>query len=191
MNIYEHAIFSNFVYTIEIDNIDNDKLKNFILNLEKITPSEERSNAGGWQSDITNCDNLEIKLLLRSCTDVCQEVSNTWNLDQTIVTTNSWININRKHNFNYPHYHPRSVFSGVYYVETPINAGNLVIKRPDSQEHYIDNLNSMYTQKNFSVTPKIGLLVVFPSYLNHFVEQNLNNDPRISISMNFNGVDCG
>jgi hypothetical protein len=99
MNIYEHVIFSNFVYTIELDKIDNTKLTNFILNLEKITPSKNRSNAGGWQSDIANHHNSEIRSLLNSCVDVCQEVSDTWKLDQHIKMKNMWVNINRKNNF--------------------------------------------------------------------------------------------
>jgi uncharacterized protein (TIGR02466 family) len=187
MNIYEHVIFSNFVYTIELDKIDNTKLTNFILNLEKITPSKNRSNAGGWQSDIANHHNSEIRSLLNSCVDVCQEVSDTWKLDQHIKMKNMWVNINRKNNFNYPHYHPKSLFSGVYYVNATADAGNLVIKRPDIQEHYIDNLDSTYTQKHFCVSPKSGLFVLFPSYLNHFVEQNLSDETRISIAINFDG----
>lgn len=191
MNIYEHVIFSNFVYTIELGKIDNTKLKNSILNLEKTTPSKNRSNSGGWQSDIINCDHSEMKLLSDRCCNVCQEVSNTWKLDQQIIVTNLWINVNRKHNFNYPHFHPKSLFSGVYYVSATTNSGNLVIKRPDIQEHYVDNFDSIYTQKNYCIIPKTGLFVIFPSYLNHFVEPNLSDETRISIAINFDGVPHG
>jgi uncharacterized protein (TIGR02466 family) len=191
MNIYEHAIFANFVYTIELENIDNGTLENFVANLAKTTSSKNRSNSGGWQSDVLSPEAGEITFLLDRCLDVCQEVSNIWKLSKQIIAKNYWININRKNNFNYPHFHPRSLFSGVYYVNAAADSGNLVIKRPDIQEHYVDNFNSIYTQKNFCITPKTGLFVVFPSYLCHFVEQNLSEEPRISIAINFDGVPYG
>ena len=36
-----------------------------------------------------------------------------------------WANINTKGNFNTPHTHPGSHYSGCYYVKVPKNSGNL------------------------------------------------------------------
>jgi len=36
-----------------------------------------------------------------------------------------------------------------------------------------------------NITPKSNMLLIFPSWMNHSVEANLNNDPRISVSFNF------
>ena len=38
----------------------------------------------------------------------------------------------------------------------------------------------------FSVTPKEGLLVLFPSYLHHSVDMNKSDNERIVISFNLN-----
>lgn len=187
MEIREHLVFPNFVYTVNFD-IDNSILKNYIFELEKKSVGRLCSNAGGWQGDITSSSNFKINDLVERCRSVCTEVSGYWKLAKNVRVKNIWANINRNNNFNYPHFHPKSTFSGVYYVDAFAGTGNLVLKRPDIQEHYIDELDSEYTQKTFSITPESGMFVLFPSYLNHYVEQNTSNNVRVSIAMNFEGI---
>lgn len=187
MKIQEKIIFPNFVYSLDIV-MDNNLLAESISNEEKNNPSREHSNAGGWQNDIMHLDDFEFKKLYENVTDVCQEIFNSWKLNKKAILKNAWANINRKNNFNHPHFHPKSIFSAIYYVSADNNSGNLVIKRPDIQEHYIDELDSEYTQKSFSIVPHTGLLILFPSYLSHYVEENLSDTTRISIAMNFDGI---
>lgn len=185
MKIQEQIIFPNFFYTVEIEDVNNLVLQDFILDLEKKNSGRICSNAGGWQEEIISHNNIELSKLLDQTTSICQEVANTWKLDKKISIKNAWANINRKDNFNYPHFHPKALFSGVYYVKAEENSGSLILKRPDIQEHYVDELNSEYTQKNFGFVPKQGTFVLFPSYINHYVEQNLSTKERISIAINF------
>lgn len=184
MEIIEKTIFPNFFYIVNLE-VDNISIANYIFDLEKTTKGRSYSNGGGWQSDISNESHPDINKLISYSRQVCQEISNSWNLPQTLVLKNIWANVNRKNNFNYPHFHPQSIFSGVYYPMATETTGDLVFKRPDIQEHYIDSADTEYTQKHFNISPKTGNLVIFPSYLNHFVEQNSSDSPRISIAMNF------
>lgn len=184
MKINEKLIFPNFFYSVDLD-INSARIANFILSLEKNTIGRNYSNGGGWQDDILLVDDPDINKLIFQTKEVCQEITNSWKIDSKLILKNIWANVNRKNNFNYPHFHPQSLFSAVYYVMANEDSGNLVIKRPDIQEHYIDNADTEYTQKHFNVVPKTGRLIIFPSYLNHFVEQNLSNTPRISLAMNF------
>jgi uncharacterized protein (TIGR02466 family) len=186
MQITETPIFPNFLYTATLD-INNDRIATYILELEKRNSGRSYSNGGGWQDDISTVEDTDLNKLKFQCREICQEISNSWNLNKTLKIKNVWANINRENNFNYPHFHPQSLFSGVYYVKTEENSGDLVIKRPDIQEHYIDEADTEYTQKHFNISPKNGQLIIFPSYLNHFVEQNLSTSYRISIAMNFDG----
>jgi uncharacterized protein (TIGR02466 family) len=187
MKIQEQIIFPNFVYSLDIV-MDNRALAEVLLHEEKNIPGRLHSNSGGWQNDIMHLEDFEFRKLFDKGKTVCQEIFNTWKLNKSVVLKNAWANINRKHNFNYPHFHPKSIFSAIYYVSTPSGCGNVVIKRSDIQEHYIDESDSEYTSKTISIVPHAGLLLLFPSYLNHYVEGNSSDEARISIAMNFGGI---
>jgi uncharacterized protein (TIGR02466 family) len=78
----------------------------------------------------------------------------------------------------------------VYYVKCPENSGNLTFHRPDplrdsSIEFKIPN---EYNHGTYWVPPTEGALYIFPSFLRHFVTQNLadeKDDTRISIAFNY------
>ena len=118
--------------------------------------------------------------------DIWQE---EW-LDKEPVLGNMWANINPPGGYNRPHLHPNSHFSGVYYVKTPKDSGNLVCNEPRLGAHMV-----MPTRKNgkppkelwreVQLEPKEGRIIVFPSWLWHLVEPNQSNDIRISVSFNF------
>jgi len=99
-----------------------------------------------------------------------------------------WFNVNPKSGFNIPHVHG-GIVSGVYYVASKENSGNIVFKNPASNIVYhceADFVNS-YNEVNSSswcFSPKPGLLLLFPSWLEHYVHPNLNDEDRISISFN-------
>ncbi len=43
---------------------------------------------------------------------------------------NAWININQKNNSNQVHTHPACILSGVYYIKTPKECGNIQFMHP-------------------------------------------------------------
>ena len=45
------------------------------------------------------------------------------------------------------------------------------------------NKNNLFNS-NYHVHPKQGLLVIFYAWINHFVEQNLSEKDRLSLSFN-------
>ena len=168
-----------------LDNINVANIEKFIFDMEKKDSGRTYSNAGGWQNELKDHSNSDIDALMDSITEICQEIANTWEIDNTVVMNHAWANINRKHDFNHPHYHPNCYFSAIYYVAAEENCGGLVFNRPDLQGHYITTYSSAYTEKCYRINPKSNLLIVFPSYLNHYVEPNLSDTARISIAMNF------
>ena len=52
---------------------------------------------------------------------------------------------------------------------------------------YYKEINSYneYNSSTWKIEPEKNLCVLFPSYLNHYVEPNLNKKERISISFNY------
>jgi len=104
-----------------------------------------------------------------------------------------WPNINRKGDYHDSHNHPHSYLSGTYYLKVP----DLTKKLPnhsDAGSNHITfydprsgiNMNSIkkypYINPEYTFFPKVGDLLMWPAYLNHFVHPNLNETKRISVS---------
>mgnify|MGYP003302717124 CR=1 FL=1 len=72
-------------------------------------------------------------------------------------------------------------------LKAPKNCGDIIFydPRPAPVFYYPTALSSnlLNAQVN-SVTPKEGALILFPSYVDHSVNENLSNDERIVISFN-------
>ena len=98
-----------------------------------------------------------------------------------------WTIINRKGAANDRHHHGNSAISAAYYVKAPENCGKIVFYDPRPAPIYFHpnarSSNSLNCQVN-AITPVEGLLVLFPSYLDHSVEANNSNEERVVISFN-------
>ncbi len=105
----------------------------------------------------------------------------------------SWFMINNYKDYNAVHTHPQSVISGVFYVKVPEKSGELEFHHPIT-----DYLDMYWPQKNITeynswnspvwrIPVKEGKLILFPSWLKHGVQPNLNKtESRISVSFNYN-----
>lgn len=106
-----------------------------------------------------------------------------------------WANINRTGDYHDPHNHPHAYLSGTYYVRVP-DAAPVVGSRRDVRPGCISfydprgavNMTAIRRDPNieaeFTVTPRAGLILLWPAFLQHFVHPNLCRQPRVSISFN-------
>lgn len=188
MNI-EHA-FSSPIIADSLDCINNEKLKQYAYSIKSTSSGREKSNFHGWQSNDIDNSNDEIKKLSNEISERILFLYKEFGLKTPaeVYISNMWININPGGGFNRPHVHPESIFSGAYYVETNENDGCIVFKHPaiHHQYHINGNIDSYtnFTSSVYRVTPKKGKLVIFPSWLEHYVEPNTTDTDRISISFN-------
>jgi uncharacterized protein (TIGR02466 family) len=83
------------------------------------------------------------------------------------------------------HTHPKSVLSLVLYLKTQENCGNIVFKNPTLAQHYPCNTALQEFWGEYWLPSKKGSMYIFPAYLPHYVEQNLSEEDRISIAINF------
>ena len=94
---------------------------------------------------------------------------------------------NNKNNFNTPHIHQLSNFSGVYYVEVSDKNGELIFFRGDKSNQILE-IQSFIKDKDFyeeyHVKPLKNQLIIFPSHLMHMVKPHFEEKPRISVSFN-------
>jgi uncharacterized protein (TIGR02466 family) len=161
-----------------------------ITRLKKIVPSNSRSSINGWQS-VKNLYEYEfVTEFLNYVTVPITQYLLDLQLDlsrHNLIISQMWANVNGINSYNKSHQHPDSFISGVYYLTSPKNSGNIVFEDPRNPWCI---LQGSYTELNyFSATevqyePSPGLLILFPSYLSHRVEINNNKDDRISISFN-------
>jgi uncharacterized protein (TIGR02466 family) len=92
----------------------------------------------------------------------------------------SWINVCPNGGYQHFHNHPQSDVSGVYYYQTTGKDG-LTVFRSDSS-----SLRNTYwlEYRDVKYQPKEGMLVLFPSFLEHKVTVNETNSERISVAFN-------
>ena len=97
----------------------------------------------------------------------------------------SWVNLNDKGGYNKVHHHGMFTLSGVMYLKCPKDSGRLLLKDPRPAV-YFNNSLIKNAGEEIVIQPEEGLIVFFPGFLEHSVEQNNSNQTRISISFNIN-----
>jgi len=187
VQLKEGIIFPTNFYTADLFNEQqNQKYKNFLMELSKRTEGERRSNRNGWQSDTFLWREEIFKPLLDQILDSTQVIAKNLSnkeLPQMVVRA-MWGNINPKGGFNFTHVHPSGWLSGVYYVQLPENNNEIVFQDPRSSRMMDFQRSSLIKDEYFSHYPKVGELLLFPSWLPHFVTPNTSEQNRISISFN-------
>jgi uncharacterized protein (TIGR02466 family) len=166
-----------------------------IKNYQKKNQGVNVSNIGGWQSQ------ADTKLVDKNLKNIFVEINKgvdllikKLNIKENLYLKNYWFNVNNFGSSNSVHHHLHvkslNIISGVFYVNCPKDSGEIIFLNPnkmtstifdDSVVSKYDNFNS--SQWNFK--PKNGLFILFPSYLEHFVQPNLSNEDRISIAFNY------
>ena len=147
------------------------------------------SNRGGWQSDeieIRQCKSKTLKKIIVDSLSNFEPMS-----EKVSMFVEGWKNINGPGNFNVRHNHPRSDLSGVLWIKTPKNSGNIVFTSPHFFNRYqeIDSYTDEFKYNSNSYIsyyfiPKEGHILIFPSFLEHEVEINKSDEDRISYSFN-------
>jgi uncharacterized protein (TIGR02466 family) len=188
-----NLFFPTPVWTLQLDDYQsiNEQMYKFI----KITQSKDqqgisKSNIKGWHSKDFNMQENEPKNFIKFILPAIEQVITDMNWEkqkQSINIINMWAIINTGGSANLRHQHGNSTISGAYYVRAPKNSGDIVFYDPRPAPAYTYpiavNPNLLNAQVN-GISPKEGALVLFPSYLDHSVNENLSNEERIVISFN-------
>tara|TARA_B100000963_G_C22547182_1_gene634966 strand:+ start:38 stop:631 length:594 start_codon:yes stop_codon:yes gene_type:complete len=188
-----NLLFPTPVWTIQLENFNevNKEMYNFIKGSQiKDQKGIKKSNNKGWHSKDFNMKEIEPQNFIKNISPSIEKVITDMNWDkenQSIKISNMWAIINTGGSTNSKHQHGNSTLSGAYYVRAPENCGDIVFydPRPAPVFYYPTSVssNSLNAQIN-SITPKEGALILFPSYIDHSVNENLSNDERIVISFN-------
>ena len=149
-----------------------------------------RSNRRGWNSaEKTQLDQPGFEPLHAALRAACRHALNQMALSDPAFTLESWANMHDRGGFNFLHMHDGCLLSGAFYLQVPPGSGPLVFRDPRPGV-----LNAPFKgphangHNDIQLAPSEGLAVLFPNWLDHYVEPHDNDIPRISISFNALGV---
>ncbi len=177
----------------------NAALLRTLLERESCTPSNDYANLGGWHSsgDLLEWGTSEVEKLrtwisealnrMVHATGQLPEVAGRAAPPRGGFRVSAWGNISRRGNYHRMHNHPNSAWSGCYYV-TGMGSSNsmggvLELYDPRPFTEMVDVPGSPYGQRVL-VRPVPGLMVLFPSWLYHFVHPSDIDSERVSIAFN-------
>ena len=188
-----HLFFSTPIWVSKIDNHENinEEMSKYITDLQNKDPQGViKSNFKGWHSKDFKLKEDEPAKFISNISKNINTALNDMNWDLTsqfVKITNMWSIVNEGGALNQKHHHSNSDISAAYYVSAYENCGDIVFYDPRHARVYKSPVakspNTLNATIN-SVKPVPGLLVLFPSYLEHSVNPNLSNKKRIVISFN-------
>ncbi len=146
-----------------------------------------RSNRLGWNSDPKLFDSAVFAPLFEAAVSVFASAIGECSQEDIKFFLTAWANIHNPGGYNVLHIHPGCLMSGAFYLSLPQGSGPLIFEDPrPGVLHNSHVFKGSYpnAMMPFVVEPKVGQLIVFPSWLGHFVEPHLNKSHRICIAMN-------
>lgn len=106
---------------------------------------------------------------------------------KSMEITGCWANINLQGVQHKAHTHPNNFLGGVYYLDAPVGTASIVFSDPRPQAYVISPVVETSTPENAGkavITVEEGLLILFPAWLSHSVENGPHEKERVSISFN-------
>ena len=171
----------------------NDKLMRFIQDNRQCNPAgmSGRSTVMGWHSTDQLHRRPELQEFVSIVHANVDEVARSYRIDTsqaTLELATCWAVVNGKMASGALHCHPNSFLSGVYYVNTTEETGNIVFQdpRPGANMSACPVMEfTPWTIRQVSYQPAPGGMLIFPSWLYHGVGPNLSEALRVSLSFNF------
>ena len=177
----------------QLDDMPNARLRDIVLERAGQSASLGKSNVGGWHSEVDFFDwpHPEAGQLLQAVagTTKTMMVAATGREDvKGELDAWGWANVLYGGGYNTPHVHPDSMWSGVYYVDAGDegagdDAGLIEFMDPRNGVDVVKIPGMPFTGR-VKVRPRAGTLLMFPSWLYHFVNPYHGERPRISIAFN-------
>lgn len=108
--------------------------------------------------------------------------------DCRVSLTESWMTNTATGQYAHVHDHKGTSISGVVYVQSHPEAGDLFFPHPHHNLAHTDFLT--HDPTHLSIAPTTGTVILFPSWLQHGVRTNTTPHVRISLSFNLKAA-CG
>lgn len=164
---------------------------------EKMRDEDEgvsKSNRGGWHSkgNLFDRDAPCIQTLRNAAKsavfELTRKVSKKVDPNELRLKLFGWMNSNPSGGYNAPHTHPGAHWSGVYYISQPRidegSSGMVEFIDPRNELPHWRILKASTFRSKKSIRPVAGEMILFPSYLIHWVHPNQSPEDRITVAFN-------
>ena len=154
----------------------------------------KKSNRGGWHSEgnlfdrQTPCIKVLRALAKEAIEDATRSVGAKVDPASLRLKLFGWMNSSPGGGYNAPHTHPGAHWSGVYYVSQPEveegNSGMIEFLDPRTDLPNWRLLKAPAFKLKKKLRPMPGDIILFPSYLVHWVYPNETDEERVTIAFN-------
>lgn len=107
---------------------------------------------------------------------------------------NSWGNRHIAGQWNSQHWHSNCVISGVYYMNVDDLSGPITFSKPHTHMNLFGPMirfdldcefdDNEYFRDSFTIYPKTGDILMFPSHMQHYVSPSQSRSTRYTIAFN-------
>lgn len=172
----------------------------YFIGLREASPGEKKSNRGGWHStgNLFAPEHPQFPAMREAVTKALfQYVGEVFAYRGEIqLALTGWTVINRPGDYNVPHNHAANMLSGALYLRVPegMKGGAIIFQDPrlNLNAHETEGMRRLkvkppWMNPSITVQPSEGEILVFPSWLNHWVEPYQCDDPdglRVVLSFN-------
>jgi uncharacterized protein (TIGR02466 family) len=176
------------------------ELRDYIVGLRTQSPGEIKSNRGGWHShgNIFGPEHRDFPALRGAVyAALSAYLGDAFGFRGEVpLSLTGWSIVNRPGDYNQPHNHVTNLLSGALYIAVPaeMTGGAIVFQDPrlnlnahDTEAMRSAGVNPPWQIPSISVAPTAGEILVFPSWLVHWVEPFACEDAqalRIVVSFN-------
>jgi uncharacterized protein (TIGR02466 family) len=172
----------------------NPGIRKAILEKESASQSAVRSNVGGWHSsdDLLEWSEPGFETLKATMRDAAVAMTKLTIGRKTFegrVKLTAWANVMRHGGYHQPHTHPHNHWSGVYYVDAGHpdpdwpKSGKIEIQDPRERAEMFRLPDDPYGL-TAEFQAEAGAMVIWPSWLLHWVNPFYGEGERISIAFN-------
>lgn len=163
-----------------------------VLTMRAASPKAAgRTNRQGWNSeDMRVLERAEFAPLREAIRAACCVALSEMGQADRAFELQSWVNLHDRGGFNFLHLHEASLLSGSFYLQVPPGSGDFVFRDPRPGVIH-GAIKGAFANGHCDVhlTPSTGLLVLFPCWIEHYVELHGSDTPRITIAFNANAAD--
>ena len=186
-----YSLFPKLVYTNILEDIPDQQLygiKNYLDNIQyhKIDNSNKNTCTSASKSNFIFKDEKLFSLKERIMTEFNFFKNNILKYENNdFIFTTSWIAKSEKNETSEYHNHNNCMYSGIFYVNTDENCGQLCFENfADKRFNLIPTEYNIYNCLNFNFKPKNKMIIFFPSELFHKILKNNSDIIRYSIAFN-------
>jgi uncharacterized protein (TIGR02466 family) len=161
----------------------------WVLGLRAASPAPAgRTNRSGWNSREMDILEQPVWAPLRQAVHAaCAVALAEMGRGGRDFRLQSWVNLHDRGGFNFLHLHEGSLLSGSFYLQVPAGSGPLSFRDPRAGVIHGSLKGSVPNgHADVQLAPSPGLLVIFPCWLEHYVEPHESDQPRICVAFNAN-----